>query len=402
MRHGEGGGEYTHRAGRARPARGTEVTLHLREGEDELLDDYRLRTIIRKYSDHIAIPIVMKKAGRAKGERDASTRRARCGRGRRARSRDEQYIEFYKHVGARLRAAARVDAQPRRGPAGIHAAPLHPGARAVRPVGPRASPRPQALRAARLHHGRRRAAAARVPALRARRRRLRRPAAQRLARDPAAEPRRRRDPRRLHASACSTCSRTSPRTRRRSTPTFWKEFGRVLKEGVGEDTANRERIAKLLRFASTHDDSEEQTVSLADYVARMKEGQDKIYYVTAETFRAAKNSPHLEIFRKRGIEVLLLHDRIDEWLVGEPHRIRGQAARVGGARRARSRQARDRATRRRSRTAKSGEHADARREAEERARRQGEGRARHARASPSRRRASSPTSTTWAATSRAC
>ena len=97
---------------------------------------------------------------------------------------------------------------------------------------------------------------------------------------------------------------------------FWQEFGRVLKEGVGEDFANKERIAKLLRFASTHADTPEENVSLADYVARMKEGQEKIYYVTAETFTAARNSPHLEIFRKKGIEVLLLSDRVDEWVVG--------------------------------------------------------------------------------------
>jgi molecular chaperone HtpG len=96
---------------------------------------------------------------------------------------------------------------------------------------------------------------------------------------------------------------------------FWDEFGRVLKEGVAEDASNRERIARLLRFSSTHDDAETQAVSLADYVGRMKEGQDRIFYVTADTFRAARNSPHLEIFRKRGIEVLLLHERIDEWLV---------------------------------------------------------------------------------------
>jgi molecular chaperone HtpG len=96
---------------------------------------------------------------------------------------------------------------------------------------------------------------------------------------------------------------------------FWREFGRVLKEGPAEDATNRARIAKLLRFSSTHTDKEEQTVSLADYVARMKPGQDKIYYVTAETFPAAKGSPHLEMFRRRGIEVLLLHDRVDEWLV---------------------------------------------------------------------------------------
>ena len=89
----------------------------------------------------------------------------------------------------------------------------------------------------------------------------------------------------------------------------------MLKEGVGEDHANHERIAKLLRFASTHNDCDAQTVSLADYVGRMKEGQDKIYYVTAETYAAAKNSPHLEIFRKKGIEVLLLSERVDEWLL---------------------------------------------------------------------------------------
>jgi molecular chaperone HtpG len=96
---------------------------------------------------------------------------------------------------------------------------------------------------------------------------------------------------------------------------FWREFGRVLKEGVGEDAGNRERLAKLLRFSSTHADSEEESVSLADYLGRMKPGQDKIYYVTAETYLAARNSPHLEIFRQRGVEVLLLHDRVDEWLV---------------------------------------------------------------------------------------
>ncbi|MFZ7187803.1 molecular chaperone HtpG [Avibacterium avium] len=96
---------------------------------------------------------------------------------------------------------------------------------------------------------------------------------------------------------------------------FWKEFGLVLKEGVGEDFANREQIAGLYRFASTHTDSSEQTVSLADYVARMKEGQKAIYYITADSYIAAKNSPHLELFNKKGIEVLLLSDRIDEWML---------------------------------------------------------------------------------------
>jgi molecular chaperone HtpG len=97
--------------------------------------------------------------------------------------------------------------------------------------------------------------------------------------------------------------------------TFWKEFGRTFKEGVGEDAANRTHVAKLLRFASTRADVEEQTVSLSDYAGRMKEGQGAIYYITADSFPAARNSPHLEVFRKVGVEVLLMYDRVDEWVV---------------------------------------------------------------------------------------
>ncbi|HZX32276.1 MAG TPA: molecular chaperone HtpG, partial [Rhodocyclaceae bacterium] len=105
---------------------------------------------------------------------------------------------------------------------------------------------------------------------------------------------------------------------------FWEAFGQVLKEGIGEDFANKDKIAGLVRFASTQADTPEQTVSLADYIGRMKEGQEKIYYVTAETFNAAKNSPHLEIFRKKGIEVLLLTDRVDEWVVGHLTEFEGK------------------------------------------------------------------------------
>jgi molecular chaperone HtpG len=97
---------------------------------------------------------------------------------------------------------------------------------------------------------------------------------------------------------------------------FWNTFGRVLKEGVGEDAANKDKIAGLLRFASTHNNGTEQNVSLTDYIERMKEGQDKIYYITADTYAAAKNSPHMEVFNKKGVEVLLLTDRVDEWVVG--------------------------------------------------------------------------------------
>jgi molecular chaperone HtpG len=97
--------------------------------------------------------------------------------------------------------------------------------------------------------------------------------------------------------------------------TFWKEFGRAFKEGAAEDSVNKDRIAKLLRFASTHGDSDEQNVSLPAYVSRMKEGQDAIYYITADSWLAARNSPHLEVLRKIGVEVLLMYDRVDEWVV---------------------------------------------------------------------------------------
>lgn len=107
--------------------------------------------------------------------------------------------------------------------------------------------------------------------------------------------------------------------------TFWSEFGKVMKEGPAEDFANREQIAGLLRFSSSHDDKETQAVSLDDYIGRMKEGQEKIYYVTADSFAAAKSSPHLEIFRKKGIEVLLMHDRVDEWLAGNLNEYKGKS-----------------------------------------------------------------------------
>jgi molecular chaperone HtpG len=109
--------------------------------------------------------------------------------------------------------------------------------------------------------------------------------------------------------------------------TFWKEFGSVLKEGPGEDTANRERIAKLLRFASTHTDSEVQNVALEDYVARMKPGQTAIYYVIADSFGAARTSPHLEVLRAKGLEILLLWDRVDEWLMDHLHEFDGKSLR---------------------------------------------------------------------------
>ena len=151
-----------------------------------------------------------------------------------------------------------------------------------------------------------------------------RPAAERVARAAAGEPRRQGDPRRLDQARAVDAGRPGrQRDRRRtSTPPSGSEFGAVLKEGIGEDHANQERLAKLLRFASTHAD---EGVSLADYVARMKEGQETIYYVTADTLAAAKTSPQLEIFRKKGIEVLLLTDRVDEWMLSHLYEFEGKA-----------------------------------------------------------------------------
>ena len=175
-----GRGRYTIERS-SEPMRGTEVTLHLREGEDELLSRWRLRPIIRKYSDHIAVPILMTKEewdeekkgySRHRRRRDRQPGAARCGRARSSEVTTEQYEEFYKHVAHDSRRRSRT-CTPGRGPHRIHAAAVHSGGCAVRPVGPRAPPRREAVRAPRVHHGRRRAADAAVPALRARRRSIR-------------------------------------------------------------------------------------------------------------------------------------------------------------------------------------------------------------------------------------
>ena len=185
------------------PARGTEIVLHLREGEDEFLSDCKLKSIIRKYSDHITLPIVMKKsewkdgAKRPPTRTRPSTRPPRCGRGPRSEITEEEYNEFYKHVAHDFEPPLAWSHNRVEGKQEYTSLLYIPSKRAVRPVGPRQPPRHQALRAPRLHHGRRRAADAALPALRARRDRLGRPAAQRLARDPAGEPRHRGDQGRL-------------------------------------------------------------------------------------------------------------------------------------------------------------------------------------------------------------
>ena len=302
---GQGAGEYSIEAAE-KPARGTEVTLHLREGEDELLGEHRLKSILRKYSDHIAIPIVLN--GETVNQASALWVRPKN------EITEEQYVEFYKHVGHDFEAPlawthnrvegrqeytqllyipahAQFDLWDRQ-----HRHGLKLYVRRVFIMDDAAQLLPAYLRFVRGVVD-----SSDLP-LNVSREIL-------------------QQSRDIDAMRAGCTKRVLDlledlATRRKDKyASFWKEFGRVLKEGAGEDSANRGRLAKLLRFSSTHDDQESEGVSLADYVARMKPGQDKIYYVTAESFLAAKHSPHLEIFRKRAIEVLLLHDRVDEWLV---------------------------------------------------------------------------------------
>ena len=303
---GEGSGEYTIE-GAEKAGRGTDVILRLRQGEDEFLDGHRLRAMVRKYSDHIAIPIALD--GETINQASALWLRPK------AEVTEQQYIEFYKHVGHDIdpplawthnRVEGRQEyAQllyiPARAPFDLwdrdHRHGLKLYVRRVFIMDDASQLLPAYLRFVRG------VVDSNDLPLNVSREIL-------------------QQSRDIDAIRSGTTKRVLgllegvAENQKEKYATFWKEFGRVLKEGVAEDPANRERIAKLLRFSSTHDDSEDQGVSLADYVGRMKEGQDRIYYVTADSFRAARNSPHLEIFRKRGLEVLLLHERIDEWLVG--------------------------------------------------------------------------------------
>jgi len=327
----DGGGEFTIETVE-KEDRGTEVTLHLREGEDELLSDWKLKEIIRKYSDHIAIPIVMKKRKWDKDkseeittDEDETVNQASALWARpKSEISEEQYQEFYKHVAHDNEAPLaythnRVEGRqeyvqllylPARAPFDLWDRQQRRGLKLyVRRVF--IMDDAEQLLPAYLRFVRGVVDSNDLPL--------------NISREILQES---RDIEAIRAGCTKrvlSLLEDLAEKEKDKYAGFWREFGRVLKEGVGEDFANRERIAKLLRFSSTHDDREEQGVSLADYVGRMKEGQDKIYYVTAETFLAAKNSPHLEIFRKRGIEVLLFSERVDEWLVGNLPEFEGKA-----------------------------------------------------------------------------
>ncbi|MBB5017755.1 molecular chaperone HtpG [Chitinivorax tropicus] len=301
--------------------RGTQVVLHLREEDAEFANDWRLKSILRKYSDHITLPIVMVKSPGydkdgnitpAEGDETVNQASALWTRSKNDIS-EEQYKEFYKHVAHDYDeplawSHARVEGRqeytellyiPKRAPFDMwdrerrHGVKLY--VRRVFIMEDADKLLPHYLRFVRgvidssdlplnvsreiLQHskdidGIRAGCTKKVLDL-------------------------------LGQMAENEADKFA---------TFWQEFGQVFKEGVGEDHANKEKIAKLCRFASTQADTDAQVVSLDEYIGRMKEGQDKIYFITADSFAAAKNSPHLEVFRKKGVEVLLLADRVDEWL----------------------------------------------------------------------------------------
>lgn len=306
--------------------RGTNVILHLREGEDEYLSAWKLKSIIRKYSDHISLPILMqkeewdeeKKETVVKDECETVNQASALWTRNKSDISDEQYTEFYKHVSHDFEAPLahthnRVEGRseyiqllylPKRAPFDLWDRNKRGGIKLyVKRVF--IMDDAEQLMPVYLRFVKGVIDSSDLP-LNVSREILQESRDVRVIREGSTK---------RVLGLLEELADSDDQAQKDKYATFWKEFGQVLKEGIGEDTANKERIAKLLRFASTNNDSDAQTVSFADYIGRMKEGQDKIYYATGESYAAAKNSPHLEIFRKKGVEVLLLTDRVDEWML---------------------------------------------------------------------------------------
>lgn len=301
--------------------RGTRIVLHLKSGEEEFADGWRLRNIIKKYSDHVALPIELpkehygeEKDKPAEPEWETVNRASALWTRPRSEIKDEEYTEFYKHVGHDFEDPLAWSHNKVEGKLEYTSLLYVPG-RAPFDLYHREAPKGLKLYVQRVF--------------------IMDQADQFLplylrfikgvvdSNDLSLNV-----SREILQSGPVIDSMKSALTKRaldmleklaKDKPedykTFWKQFGPVLKEGPAEDFANKEKIAGLLRFSSTHDASGEQSVSLADYLGRLKEGQDKLYFLTGESYGQVKNSPHLEVFRKKGVEVLLLTDRIDEWLM---------------------------------------------------------------------------------------
>ena len=329
----DGSGEFTIEPA-ARESRGTDVTLTLKAGEEEFAASHRVRAILRKYSDHIATPIRMKKeiwdekknAQVATGEDETVNQASALWARAKGDITEEQYREFYKHVGhdftdplawthnrvegrqeyiqlLYLPAHAPFDLWDRKARHGVK---LY--VRRVFIMDDAGALLPAYLRFVRgvIDSGN-------LPL--------------NVSREILQESRDVKAIREGAARRVLALLEDLAENRKDDYAKFWVEFGQALKEGVGEDADNRERIAKLLRFASTAGEgaaAAPASVSLADYVARLKAGQKAIYYATADSLEAARNSPHLEIFRKKGVEVLLLADRVDEWMLSFLHEFGGK------------------------------------------------------------------------------
>ncbi|HTK08649.1 MAG TPA: molecular chaperone HtpG [Ktedonobacteraceae bacterium] len=305
-----------------KPGRGTEIVLHLRDGEDELLDGFRLRSIIRKYSDHIVVPIMMPSEDKEKPEDEQVNRASALWTRAKNAITEEEYNEFYKHIAhdftdplayvhSRMEGAYEYTLLlyiPSRAPFDLWSRERHSGVklyvRRVFIMDDTEKLMPNYLRFVRgivdssdlplnvsrelLQHNRM------IDTIRS-------------------------NGIKKVLGLLADMVKNDPE----KYDSFWKEFGRVLKEGLAEDSANSEAIAKLLRFTSTASNSEKQDISLETYVSRMKEGQDKIYFLVAENYASAKDSPLLEIFKKKGIEVLLLSDPVDYLLGNELREFNG-------------------------------------------------------------------------------
>ena len=318
-----------------KPGRGTDIILHLREGEDEFLAAWKLRSIIGKYSDHISLPILMQKEewDKDKGEYvvkdEWETVNQAAALWTRSKSdiTSEQYQEFYKQLSHDSEDALaythnRVEGRseytqllyvPAKAPFDLWNRDKRGGLKLyVKRVF--IMDDAEALLPTYLRFVKGVIDSADLP-LNVSREILQESRDVKAIREGCTK---------RVLSMLEELANHEDQAKRDQYASFWSEFGAVLKEGVGEDFANKERLAKLLRFASTHDDTGTQSVSLADYVSRMKEGQEAIYVITADSLQAAKSSPQLELFKKKGIEVLLLTDRVDEWLLSHLYDFDGK------------------------------------------------------------------------------
>lgn len=311
----QGEGEYTI-ADIVKEDRGTEITLHLREGEDEFLDAWRVRSIISKYSDHIALPVEIEEHNEE--EKTSSWEKINKAQALWTRNKaeisDDEYKEFYKHVSHDFAdpltwSHNRVEGKqeytsllyiPSQAPWDMwnrdHKHGLKLYVQRVFIMDDAEQFMPNYLRFVRGLID-----SSDLPL--------------NVSREILQDSRITQNLRNALSKRALQMLEKVAKDDEEQYQKFWQQFGLVLKEGPAEDSANKETIAKLLRFASTSSEGSAQTVSLEDYVSRMVEGQEKIYYITADSYAAAKSSPHLELFRKKGIEVLLLSDRIDEWMM---------------------------------------------------------------------------------------